>query len=62
MPAGEIERRLGVANAAVVSPAKSFPLDGFQLVELAPGVEFDYVKERTGAPLLPIREGQTATT
>ena len=29
--------------------------DGFQLVELSPGIEFDYVQERTGAPLLPIR-------
>ena len=27
---------------------------GFQLVELAPRVDFDYVQERTGAPLLPI--------
>ena len=28
--------------------------EGFQLVELSPGVSFDYVAERTGAPLLPI--------
>jgi 3-oxoadipate CoA-transferase beta subunit len=28
---------------------------GFQLVELSPGVTFDYVAERTGAPLHPIR-------
>ncbi|MEN8238627.1 MAG: 3-oxoacid CoA-transferase subunit B [Actinomycetota bacterium] len=28
---------------------------GFQLVELAPGVDFDYVAQRTGAPLLPIQ-------
>jgi 3-oxoadipate CoA-transferase beta subunit len=28
--------------------------DGFQLVELAPGVDYEYVQERTGAPLLPI--------
>ena len=28
--------------------------DGFQLVELSPGVEFEYVQERTGAELLPI--------
>ncbi|MCL1586800.1 MAG: 3-oxoacid CoA-transferase subunit B, partial [Actinomycetia bacterium] len=28
--------------------------NGFQLVELAPGVDFDYVEARTGAPLLPI--------
>ncbi|MFV1999609.1 MAG: 3-oxoacid CoA-transferase subunit B [Acidimicrobiia bacterium] len=27
---------------------------GFQLVELAPDIEFDYVQDRTGAPLLPI--------
>jgi 3-oxoadipate CoA-transferase beta subunit len=25
--------------------------DGFKVVELAPGVDFDYVQERTGAPL-----------
>jgi acyl CoA:acetate/3-ketoacid CoA transferase beta subunit len=30
--------------------------EGFQLVELSPGVSFDYVAERTGAPLLPIPE------
>jgi 3-oxoadipate CoA-transferase beta subunit len=30
--------------------------DGFQLVELSPGVTFDYVAERTGAPLRPIRQ------
>ena len=27
---------------------------GFQLVELAPGVAYDYVADRTGAPLLPM--------
>jgi len=27
---------------------------GFQLVELSPGVSFEYVQERTGAPLIPI--------
>jgi 3-oxoacid CoA-transferase B subunit len=26
---------------------------GFRLVELAPGVSFEYAQERTGAPLLP---------
>ncbi|MDJ0841707.1 MAG: 3-oxoacid CoA-transferase subunit B [Acidobacteriota bacterium] len=31
---------------------------GFQLVELSPGVSFDYVRERTGARLLPIEEDQ----
>ena len=29
------------------------PPAGFQVVELAPGVSFEYVEERTGAPLLP---------
>jgi acyl CoA:acetate/3-ketoacid CoA transferase beta subunit len=28
--------------------------EGFQLIELSPGVSFDYVQERTGAPLIPI--------
>jgi 3-oxoadipate CoA-transferase beta subunit len=28
--------------------------NGFQLVELAAGVDFDHVQERTGAPLLPM--------
>ncbi len=28
--------------------------EGFQLIELAPGVSFEYVRERTGAALLPI--------
>ncbi|MEQ8770020.1 MAG: 3-oxoacid CoA-transferase subunit B [Phycisphaerales bacterium] len=27
--------------------------EGFRVVELSPGVEFEYVRERTGAPLLP---------
>jgi 3-oxoadipate CoA-transferase beta subunit len=30
--------------------------EGFRLIELAPGVDFDTVKERTGAPLLPIQD------
>jgi 3-oxoadipate CoA-transferase, beta subunit len=29
---------------------------GFQLIELSPGIDFDYVQERTGAALLPIAE------
>jgi len=29
---------------------------GFQLVELSPGATYEYVQERTGAPLLPIAE------
>ena len=28
--------------------------DGFQLIELSPGVTFDHVQERTDAPLLPV--------
>jgi len=28
--------------------------EGFQLIELSPGVTFDEVQERTGAPLLPV--------
>ena len=35
--------------------------NGFQLVELSPGIDFDFVQERTGAPLLrnpePIQAG-----
>ena len=27
--------------------------DGFKVVELSPGVDFDYVQQRTGAPLIP---------
>lgn len=30
--------------------------DGFQLIELSPGVDFDQVKELTGAPLMPIAD------
>ncbi|MBO6513731.1 MAG: CoA transferase subunit B [Phycisphaerales bacterium] len=30
--------------------------DGFQLVELSPGVNFDYVQDRTGAPIKPIAD------
>ena len=30
--------------------------DGFQLLELSPGVEFEYVQERTGAPLLQVED------
>jgi len=32
--------------------------EGFQLVELSPGVAFEYAKERTGAPLLPLEENR----
>lgn len=34
--------------------------EGFQLVELSPGVSFEYVAERTGAPLIPIPIPSTA--
>lgn len=37
-------------NLAVIDVTSN----GFQLVELAPGVDFEYVEARTGAPLLPI--------
>ena len=30
--------------------------EGFRVVELAPGIEFEHVEERTGAPLLPANE------
>jgi len=30
--------------------------DGFQLIELSPGIEFEFVKERTAAPLLPLKD------
>jgi len=30
--------------------------DGFQLVELSPGIGYDYVAERTGARLIPIED------
>jgi len=30
--------------------------DGFRLGELCPGIDFEYVQERTGAPLLPIQQ------
>ncbi|MEQ9617131.1 MAG: 3-oxoacid CoA-transferase subunit B [Phycisphaerales bacterium] len=30
--------------------------EGFRVIELSPGVDFDTVKERTGAPLLPAAE------
>jgi len=31
--------------------------EGFQVVELSPGVSFEYVQERTGAPLIPADTG-----
>jgi len=30
--------------------------EGFQLIELSPGIDFEYVAERTGAPLLPLKD------
>jgi len=32
--------------------------DGFRVVELSPGVEFEYVRARTGAPLLPAESSE----
>jgi 3-oxoadipate CoA-transferase beta subunit len=32
--------------------------DGLRLVELSPGIDFDYVQERTGAELMPIQESK----
>ena len=29
---------------------------GFQLIELSPGIDYSYVQQRTGAPLLPLAE------
>lgn len=34
---------------------------GFQLLELSPGVSFEYVRERTGAALIPIASGEAAS-
>jgi 3-oxoadipate CoA-transferase beta subunit len=44
-------------NLAVIDVTES----GFQLVELAPGVSYDYVAERTGAPLLRIETNSPPT-
>ena len=33
--------------------------EGFQLLELSPGVSFEYVQERTGATLIPPADGPT---
>jgi 3-oxoadipate CoA-transferase beta subunit len=30
--------------------------EGFQLIELSPEIEFEFVKERTAAPLLPLKD------
>ena len=40
---------------AVIEPTP----EGFQLLELSPGISLDYVQKRTGARLLPIAESQT---
>ena len=34
--------------------------DGFQVIELSPGVDFETVQARTGAPLIPAHEHTTA--
>jgi len=51
---------VGVVNRiytdlAVIDVAKN----GFQLIELSPGIEFDDVQERTGAPLLNVEARTT---
>ena len=33
--------------------------EGFRLIELSPGVDFEYVQERTGAPLLQVEDHAT---
>ncbi|MEZ6164972.1 MAG: 3-oxoacid CoA-transferase subunit B [Phycisphaerales bacterium] len=45
---------LGVINRVYTDLAViDITREGFKLVELSPGVDFDYVQQRTGAPLLP---------
>lgn len=45
---------LGVINRVYTDLAViDITSEGFRVAELSPGVEFDYVRERTGAPLLP---------
>lgn len=51
---------LGVVNRVYTDLAViDATSDGFRVAELAPGVAFEYVAKRTGAPLLPIAEHQT---
>lgn len=48
---------LGVVNRVYTDLAViAVTPDGFQLIELAPGVDYESVQHRTGAPLLPIAE------
>lgn len=48
---------LGVVNRIYTDLAViDITPEGFQLVELSDGVSYDYVQERTGAILLPIKE------
>ena len=48
---------LGVVNRVYTDLAViEVTSKGFQLIEISPGVEFDYVQERTGAELLPMKE------
>ncbi|MCA9276024.1 MAG: CoA transferase subunit B [Phycisphaerales bacterium] len=45
---------LGVINRVYTDLAViDITREGFKLVELSPGIDFDYVQQRTGAPLLP---------
>ncbi|GAB4514975.1 MAG: CoA transferase subunit B [Phycisphaerales bacterium] len=49
---------LGVVNRVYTDLAViDITPEGFRLVELSPGIDFEYVRERTGAPLLPAHEG-----
>lgn len=46
---------LGVINRVYTDLAViDIVLDGFKLVELSPGVDFEFVQKRTAAPLIPI--------
>jgi 3-oxoadipate CoA-transferase, beta subunit len=50
----------GVINRVYTDLAVIEIIDqGFQLIELAPGVDFDYVQERTAADVLPISNNES---
>lgn len=52
---------LGVVNRIYTNLAViDVTPEGFRLVELSPGIDFEFAQAQTGAPLLPIREGATA--
>lgn len=51
---------LGVVNRVYTDLAViEITPQGMQLIELAPGVDYEYVQQRTAPPLLPIRESAT---